>query len=46
MICIRHTRGYAMKVHTPATIEDLYQVDGKAEPALPGWKMPFDDLFR
>jgi hypothetical protein len=35
-----------MKFKTPATIEDLYEVDGKAEHALPGWKFPVGDLFR
>ena len=44
------------QVRTGATIEDLYRVPGKAEivngeladaePALPGWSMPVDDLFK
>lgn len=33
-----------MPVKPPAALESLYQV--AEEPALPGWAMPTDDLFR
>ena len=35
---------YVMSIKTEATIEDLYRVP-EAEPAVPGWLMPVDDLF-
>ncbi len=35
-----------MSTKQRATLEDLYTVEGKAEPAVPGWTMRVDRLFR
>jgi hypothetical protein len=40
-----YSRRAGMSTKTRATIEDLYKVEGKAESAVPGWRMPVDDLF-
>jgi hypothetical protein len=34
-----------MSTNVKATIEDLYRVPGKAEPAISDWSMAVDDLF-
>ena len=34
-----------MSIETRATIEDLYKEIAEAEPAIPVWRMPVDDVL-